>query len=88
MRYRTIHIEPDPFTVGKWRTRHYLDEADRKNVDDPQPLPGLGVFYSPMRRSLKRGFNELKAAMIKAHEDEIEKIQKSLKALREVELPK
>jgi len=87
MRYRSIYIEPDPFTVGKWRTRSYLDQADRVAHPDPQPLPGLGVFYSPMRRSLKRGFNELKASMIEKHEKEIAALQKSLKALQELELP-
>lgn len=58
-----------------WNCFHKEDDRDRVK-ENTKPSP-LGFYYYPQTMGFKKAFEKLKACMIKAHEKEIKKLQKS-----------
>lgn len=83
MYYDTIQI-----TVinNKWVVSHCQQNGAREERDHYTPSP-LGFFHYPREYGIKKGFDILKETMIKPHEEEIERLSKSLADLRAVTPP-
>ena len=66
----------------KWKVFYELDEQERKKSNlKPHPL---GFYYCSEEKGSEKGFEELKNCLIKCHEQEIKRLEYSLKQLREL----
>lgn len=84
MYYDCVELHPIP-GVG-WIVHHSQVHGDRKPRRNYTPH-ALGFFHYPRKRGIEWGFAALKNAMIKRHEAEIARLEKSLAALRATTLP-
>lgn len=85
MKYKTIEIKPS-YTTREWQVFFREDDIDRRGGKTyPHPI---GFYHFPETISLNKAFLKLKECMVKRHKDEIAKLEKSLKELEKVELPK
>lgn len=85
MLYDTIELLPQ-HGFGVWNVTHSRVPGDREPRKKYLPH-GLGFFHYPRKWGVKRGFDALKAAMVKRHKDEIARLEKSLAALLATECP-
>ena len=71
---------------GEWNVWFQLDDTDRQSSKTtPNPL---GFYYYPRKIGKTKAFNELKNYLIARHTQEIERLNKSLDKLIELEYPK
>ncbi len=77
MKYNRITIKPEN---NGWKTTLSYDDMDRV---EQKPVPNaLGFFHCPETIPVETGIKMLQDTMIKAHEEEIERLKKSLAALK------
>ena len=82
MKYSTVEILP--YIGNKWLVNHSEMSGDRQ-AEKLNPSP-MGFFHYPRRMGKKKAFEQLKALLIEKHEEEIKRLNKSLAALKKVEL--
>jgi hypothetical protein len=80
MNYDTVEI--NPAGGGQWRVTFSSLPGDREEVDHKPSA--LGFFHYPREWGRAKGLRVLREHMIKRHVDEIEALQKSLEALRDL----
>jgi hypothetical protein len=85
VRYRRIELNPKPLR-SIWEASCYLDEEDR--VEGDSYPHSAGFYYSPETETTQKGFAKLKSFLVKKHEDEIARLQRSLVKLKEANLSK
>ena len=78
MKYNTIQIQP--VSKDKWGVTVTENQGDR--VETETEPDGLGFFHFPETMSVEEAFDCLKTKMIKYHQKEIERLEKSLNALQ------
>jgi hypothetical protein len=84
MYFDTIEIRPKAFGKKGWEVRHSQLRFDRQ--PGPGSMSDLGFYHYPRRKGKKKAFEELKAHMIKRHEDEIFNLLRSLDELKKLEM--
>jgi hypothetical protein len=82
--FDTIEIKPKAFGKKGWEVRHYQLNYDR--VPSEGSMSGLGFYHYPRRKGKQKAFEELKAYLIKRHEDEIFDLLRSLDELKKLEM--
>jgi len=81
MRYFTMNIKPDR---ERWTAFVTEDATERRET---KTLPNvLGFYHYPVTLSKQTAFNRLKQRLVKSHEKEIVRLQRSLKALQKLTL--
>jgi hypothetical protein len=83
MKCSTIKIQPNADGDG-WEYFYYTHRNDYAFFTNVEPNAN-GFFHYPEDYGDEKAFNELKACMIERHKDEIDKLEKSLKHLEELE---
>lgn len=83
MYYDTVEIRP---VKGQWIVLHRALDGDRIASKTCTPSAS-GFFHYPRKWGIERGFEKLKAEMIWRHQQEIEKLTKSIEALKSLQLP-
>ena len=83
MKYGLIQLRPNVDGDGWQQTGPHYDGEDRKKA---KTVPtGFGFYHFPRSMGPKRAFNKLKHHLIKKHEQEISRLEKSLNKLKEIE---
>lgn len=85
MKQSLIEIRPEVFKKNQWHVRSKDLPHKRVNIQT-HPSP-LGFFFFPTTMSKKLAFEKLRRCMVEAHRQEIEKLEKSMKSLEEIENP-
>lgn len=81
MLYNIIQIRPN-YVLNKWDISFASLDGER---EEKQTFPNpLGYYHYPSNISKSIAFEELKKCMIEQHQQEIEKLQKSLQKLKEL----
>lgn len=85
MYFSTIEIKPVGGGKVEWEVVFSYLEGDREPPDNgPNPL---GFYHYPSSTSKEDAFDVLKSYLIKQHQDRIADIERSLDALRQVQMP-
>ena len=86
MQYWLIRIKHKNIRTKKedWELTYFLDETDR--IDSKTFPSSEGFYYLPKRKSLQKGVKDLQKHLIKRHEEEIKRLQKSLSKLVELDV--
>lgn len=86
MKFNLIQIKPDYSGTGKWCAFVQRDGEDRADVDNGPH--SAGFYYCPRSKPIEQGFQELRDLLIEECHQTIETLQKALKELKALELPK
>lgn len=85
MRYSTVTFKPKVFEHGEWWVTFEDLPYDRESGNGS--LSGLGFFHYPRKLGRKAAFEKLKAHMIEKHQEEIDRLMKSMESIRRIEMP-
>lgn len=87
MKISTVMFHPRGSAKKRhWEVSFWDQDGDRMGG---QIKPNAwGFFHYPTKRGRKWAFEQLLAHMIKLHEEEIQNLQKSVDALKALEIPK
>ncbi len=84
MKYSTVEIKPQGYKRDTWEISFYDLDGDR--IKESHGPHSLGFYHYPRKLGKEKAFNELKSFLISKHSAEIERLAKSLKKLKELEL--
>lgn len=79
MKYKTMKIKPNG---NSWRME--ISKDDNCRVITKTYPNALGFYHYAETIPNEKAFDDLKKTMVKKHKEEIEKLQKSLQALEEL----
>lgn len=85
MRYSTVTFKPKAFEPEEWWVTFEDLPYDREPSEGS--LSGLGFFHYPRTLGRKAAFEKLKAYMIEKHQEEIDRLLKSMESIRRIEMP-
>lgn len=81
MKYNTVEIRPNVKRTN-WEYSFRTNPGER--VPNRESLNDMGFFHFEETRDREEAFNMLKNSMIRRHEEEIFKLQKSLDKLKKL----
>ena len=85
MKYNTVEIRPN---IGRTNWEYYFRTNPGERVAKRESLNEMGFFHFEETRDKEEAFNMLKNVMIRRHEEEIFKLQKSLDKLKKLKYKK
>ena len=85
MKYSTVEIKPRACKPGEWWVTFSDLPYDR--VEGDGSLSSIGFFHYPRRIGKKAAFEKLKAHLISKHQEEVNRLLRSIESLRRVEMP-
>lgn len=85
MRYSTVSIKPKAFEPGEWWVTFEDLPYDRESGGGA--LSGLGFFHYPRKIGKRAAFEKLKSHMLEKHQEEINRLVRSMESIRRVEMP-
>ena len=84
MKYNTIIIKPSNSRKGTWEVTFEDLPGDRE--EGPGILSSLGFFHYPSHMEKEEAFATLKEHLIQRHQNELDKLMRSLVSLKKLTL--
>ena len=83
MKYKTLTIKPSNTQKGTWDIIFHDLPGDRE--EGPGVISSLGFFHYPSYMAKEEAFAMLKEHMVQRHQEEIDKLLRSLVSLKKLD---
>ena len=83
MKYNTVTIKPSNVQKGTWDV--IFQDLPGNREEGPGILSGLGFFHYPAHMGKEEAFATLKEHLIQRHQDELDKLMRSLVSLKKLD---